>query len=92
MIKISKTLTYIIAILIFLPFFLITTFSSLVYLYEKRSVILIKLGYKAGEGHHSEKRFLINPLKQSKRPIPPLDIKNLEINNDSDVADNGQLQ
>ena len=86
MIKISKTLTYIIAILIFLPFFLITTFSSLVYLYEKRSVILIKLGYKAGEGHHSEKRFLINPLKQSKRQIPPLDIKNLEINNDSDVV------
>ena len=36
--------------------------------------------------HHNEKRFLINPLKQSNRQIPPLDIKDLKINKNSDVV------
>ena len=83
--KLSKKLIYIITILIILPLFLVISFSSLVNLYEKRSAILFKLGHK-GEGHHNEKRFLINPLKQSDRQIPPLDIKDLKINNDSDVV------
>ena len=83
--KLSKKLIYIITILIILPLFLVISFSSLVNLYEKRSAILFKLGHK-GEGHHNEKRFLINSLKQSDRQIPPLDIKDLKINNDSDVV------
>jgi len=83
--KLSKKLIYIITILIILPLFLVISFSSLVNLYEKRSAILFKLGHK-GEGHHNEKRFLINSLKQSDRQIPPLDIKGLKINNDSDVV------
>ena len=36
-------------------------------------------------GHHNEERFLINPLKQSDRQIPPIDIKDLKINNNSDI-------
>jgi len=81
----SKKLIYTITILIILPLFLVISLSSLVNLYEKRSAILFKLGHK-GEGHHNEKRFLINSLKQSDRQIPPLDIKDLKINNDSDVV------
>ncbi|MDA7811702.1 hypothetical protein N8968_05000, partial [Candidatus Pelagibacter sp.] len=80
----SKKLIYIITILIILPLFLVISLSSLVDLYEKRSAILYKLGFK-GE-HHNEKRFLINPLKQSDRQIPPSDIKDLKINNNSDVV------
>ncbi len=82
--KLSKKLIYIIAILITLPLFLVISLSSLVHLYEKRSAILFKLGYEGG--HHNEKRFLINPLKQSDRQIPPLDIKDLKINSDSDLV------
>ena len=61
--KLAKKPIYIITILIILPLFLVISLSSLVNLYEKRSAILFKLGYKGG--HHNEKRFLINPLKQS---------------------------
>lgn len=56
--------------------------NSSIDLYLKRGVILGKLGI----GHHNEKRFLINPLKKSERQIPPLDIKDLKINNYSDVV------
>ena len=83
--KLSKKLIYIITILIILPLFLVISLSSLVNLYEKRSAILYKLEHKGGE-HHNEKRFLINPLKKSERQIPPLDIKDLKINNNSDVV------
>jgi len=82
--KLPKKLIYIITILIILPLFLVISLSSLVNLYEKRSAILSKLG--GGGDHRNEKRFLINPLKQSDRQIPPLDIKDLKINNDSDVV------
>jgi hypothetical protein len=94
-IKLSKKLFYKITILIILPLFLLISLSSLINLYEKRSKILNKLGYKTEEKiaeekikeeHHNEKRFLINPLKQSERQIPPLDIKDLKINNNSDVV------
>ena len=90
--KLSKKLIYKITILIILPLFLVISLSSLINLYEKRLKILNKLGYKTEdkteekEGHHNEKRFLINPLEQSDRQIPPLDIKDLKINNDSDVV------
>ena len=57
--------------------------NSSIDLYLKKDVILVKLGIVT---HHDEKRYLINPLKQSKRQIPPLDIKDLKINNNSDVA------
>ena len=77
--KLPKKLIYIITILIILPLFLVISLSSLVNLYEKRSEILSKLG--VGGDHHNEKRFLINPLKQSDRQIPPTDIKDLKINN-----------
>ena len=79
--------TYIFACIIILPFILLTSLSSLVYLYEKKSKILSKLKInKIEDGHHNEKRFLVNPLKQSDRQIPPLDIKELKINNDSHVV------
>ena len=61
--------------------------NSSIDLYLKRGAILGKLGIDHyGGDHHNEKRFLINPLKQSERQIPPLDIKDLKINNNSDVV------
>jgi len=63
-------------------------FSSILNLYEKRSKVLNKLGILNvhGEGdHHNEKRFLVNPLKKSKRQIPPANIKDLKINKNSDI-------
>ena len=83
--KLLRKPIYIISTLIILSLFFVVVTSSLVNLYEKRSKILSKLGVKGG-GDHNEKRFLINPLKQSDRQIPPLDIKDLKINNDSDVV------
>ena len=80
----NNKLIYILVFLIVLPSFVIISFSSIVNLYEKRSLILNKLGY--GNEHHNERRFLINPLKQSDRQIPPIDIKNLKINNDSEIV------
>ena len=61
--------------------------NSSIDLYLKRNTILGKLGinHYAGD-HHNEKRFLINPLEQSDRQIPPLDIKDLKINDNSDVV------
>ena len=84
--KLLRKPIYIISTLIILSLFFVVVTSSLVNLYEKRSKILSKLGVKGGGDHHNEKRFLINPLKQSDRQIPPLDIKDLKINNDSDVV------
>ena len=61
--------------------------NSSIDLYLKRNTILGKLGIKHYVGdHHNEKRFLINPLEQSDRQIPPLDIKDLKINKNSDVV------
>ena len=61
--------------------------NSSIDLYLKRNTILGKLGNNHYVGdHHNEKRFLINPLEQSDRQIPPLDIKDLKINNNSDVV------
>ena len=82
--KLPRKPIYIISTLIFLSLFFVVVISSLVNLYEKRVKILSTLGY-VGE-HHNEKRFLINPLKQSERQIPPLDILDLKINNYSDVV------
>ena len=82
--KLTKKLIYIITALVIFHFIAIF-FSSVVYLYSKRAAILTKLGYNY-HAHHVEKRFLINPLKQSDRQIPPLDIKDLKINNNSDVV------
>ena len=50
-----------------------------------RNVILEKFDYNAHLDHHTEKRFLINPLKASNRQIPPLNIEDLKINNNSEV-------
>ena len=83
--KLLRKPIYIISTLIILSLFFVVVTSSLVNLYEKRSIILSKLGVH-GDGYHNEKRFLINPLKQSDRQIPPLDIKDLKINNNSDVV------
>ncbi len=60
--------------------------NSSIDLYKKRNIILGKLGINIDDDHHNKKRYLINPLKQSNRQIPPLDIKDLKINNNSDVV------
>ncbi len=74
----------------FLASIFVIFINSSIDLYSKRNKILGKLGIdhyvRDGEHHHNEKRFLINPLKQSERQIPPLDIKDLKINNNSDVV------
>ena len=82
-----KKIISIITALIILPLFLVIALSSILNLYENRSKILYKLGYGGHEGHdhHNEIRFLINPLKQSERQIPPKDIKDLKINNNSEI-------
>ncbi len=82
----SKKLISVTISLIILPLFLVIALSSILNLYENRSKILYKLGYGAhgAHDHHNEIRFLINPLKQSDRQIPPLDIKDLKINNNSE--------
>ncbi len=76
----------IIGILIFLSLFLVIFLSSLAYIYEKRALILFKFGYYGANDHHNERRYLINPLKQSDRQIPPKDIRDLKINNNSHVS------
>ena len=60
--------------------------NSSIDLYLKKHIILAKFGINLAHKHHNEKRFLINPLKQSDRQIPPLDIKDLKINNNSVVV------
>ena len=71
-----KKLIYIIIILVILTLLLAIL---------NRNVILEKFGYNAHLDHHTEKRFLINPLKVSDRQIPPLDIEDLKINNNSEI-------
>jgi len=84
--KTMKFLKLFIKIGLLISIFVIFVNSS-IDLYLKRGMILGKLGIgHDGGDHHNEKRFLINPLKQSDRQIPPLDIKDLKINNDSDVV------
>ena len=76
---------------------LIILLSSLINVYERKDKILNILG-KINKtdnknetetihknGHHYEKRFLVNPLKQSTRQIPPSNIKDLKINENSDI-------
>ncbi len=80
----------------FFKFLLVTSFlftlmiiflSSIVYLYEKRSVILSKLGINFYmDNHHNEKRYLINPLDTSDRQIPPVNIEDLNIDQNADVV------
>ena len=77
----KKNLIYIIISLIFLPLFFLISFSSLVNLYDKRAKVLSQVEHHVGHGH----RFLINPLKQSDRQIPPKDIKDLRINDNSEI-------
>ena len=63
--------------------------NSSIDLYLKRGAIFEQLGINydfGGHGHHIEKRFLVNPLEQSDRQIPPLNIEDLKINNNSDVV------
>ena len=69
---------------VLVSFFIIVVNSS-IDLYQKRYKILGKLDIN-NHDHHNEKRFLVNPLEQSDRQIPPLDIKDLKINNNSDVV------
>ena len=52
----NKKLIYTLISLIFLPLFFLISVSSAVYLYEKKSKILEKLGYGQHD-HHNEKRF-----------------------------------
>jgi hypothetical protein len=82
----NKKIIYISSILIILPLFLVISFSSLVHLYEKKSTILSKLGFKLNnDGHHNEKRFLVNPLKKSDRQAPPKNIIDLKINQNAEI-------
>ena len=69
-----------------LTFIFIIFLNSSIDLYLKRGAILSKLGINQHDGHHNEKRFLINPLKQSDRQIPPLNIEDLKINHDSNIV------
>ena len=84
--KLPKRLIYIITTLSILPLFLVIVLSSMLNLYENRSQILNRLGYGVYSDHHHERRFLINPLKQSSRQIPPTNIKDLKINNNSEIT------
>ncbi len=60
--------------------------NSLLELYIKKDAILGKLGINDHDELHHEERFLVNPLIKSDRQVPPLDIKDLKINNNSDVV------
>ena len=84
--KLPKRLIYVITTLSVLPLFLVIVLSSMLNLYENRSQILYRLGYGVYSDHHHERRFLINPLKQSSRQIPPTDIKDLKINKNSEIT------
>ena len=86
MIKNSKLFIKLIFILITSFILFIIFFNSIIDLYLKRHAILSKLGILTVQDHHSEKRFLINPLKKSDRQIPPKDIKNLKINNNAEIV------
>jgi len=74
----NKIIIYVIIILFVLPLFLIISFSSLLNIYEKRILLLDHMG------HNLEEKYLINPLEQSNRQIPPVNIDELKINSDSE--------
>ncbi len=77
--KIKIIIFSILSIILFVIFF-----NSILELYLKRHAILQKLGvYMDHDGHEHERRYLINPLKKSERQIPPKDIKDLQINENS---------
>ena len=79
--KLKKTLFK-----IFLLFFSLVIFiGSALIIFEKKGVILSKLRVYQKGNHHVEKRFAVNPLKQSDRQIPPKDIKDLKINDNSEI-------
>ena len=62
-------------------FVLIILFDSLTNLYKNRKSILGKLH---NHNDHVENRYLVNPLKTSDRQLPPTDLKDLKINQNSD--------
>ena len=65
--------------------------SSLLFIYESRkkiqNFILLRIydKYIAKDNAHGP-RYLVNPLKISKRQIPPKDIKDLKISEDADIS------
>ena len=77
----ARKIIYITAIFTILSFFLIILFSSLVNLYDKKEQILRKVGL----GGHYYHNFLANPTEQSDRQIPPKNINDLKINNNSEI-------
>ena len=80
----AKKIIYITTIFTFVSFFLIIFFSSLINIYDKKDQVLRKVGL----GGHYYHNFLANPTIQSDRQIPPKDINDLKINNNSEI--NGQ--
>ena len=83
--KLINVLKLFVLIGVLISIFIIFVNSSLE-LYIKRNIILEKLGFNIHLDHHNKKRFLVNPLEQSDRQIPPKDIKDLKINDDSNVV------
>ncbi|WP_440912440.1 galactose oxidase-like domain-containing protein [Candidatus Pelagibacter sp.] len=81
--NLTKFLLFIIAAFILIVIF----FGSFLNLYENRIAIFKKLGIDVNllDNHHDEKRFLVNPLEKSNRQLPPINIKDLKINNNADV-------
>ena len=71
--KVTKIIKLITIIGVLVSIFIIFVNSS-IDLYVKRNVILSKLGIHLHDDHN-EKRYLINPLKQSDRQIPTKKIK-----------------
>ena len=80
----AKKIIYITTIFIFLSFFLVIFFSSLINIYDRKDQVLRKVGL----GGHYYHNFLANPTVQSDRQIPPKNINDLKINNNSEI--NGQ--
>ncbi len=77
----TRKIIFIFAIFTILSFFLIIFFSSIVNLYDKKEKILRKIGF----GDHDYHNFLANPTLQSDRQVPPKDINDLIINNNSEI-------
>ena len=78
----TRKIIFLFGTLTILSFFLIILFSSLVNLYEKKEKILRKIGF----GDHDHYNFLANPTVQSDRQVPPKDINDLIINNNSEIV------
>lgn len=83
----NMNFTKILIFCIFFGLFSIIAAGSFINLYVHRHAILGIFGIQLhGDGHHDEKRFLINPLKESDRQIPPQNINDLIINNNAEVV------